>query len=155
MCSPYTWEWRHNALVTKCIKSRCHMSFFCTIDMTISVTVQHTEFVSNFVFSPSRPINYLSMNWYRRSGTERTPIEQDYTKYLFSLFRRRLTIKIPDTSDSGVYECEVELNRPGATYPTDTATANLTVLGKWTYSFSQLLLTTGHITWFHFNPSMD
>lgn len=54
-------------------------------------------------------------------------------KYLFGDgYHRRLQIRTPMPSDSGVYECEAELQNPpdGGSYPKQSARANLTVYGK-------------------------
>ncbi len=77
-----------------------------------------------------RSLNYLSVNWYRKTASGRTLIQNDGIKYLLSMYRRRLTVKTPVTADSGVYVCEASFQRPGGpTYPPATAFANLTVQG--------------------------
>lgn len=71
------------------------------------------------------------MNWYRKTETGRVEIRQDNIKYIFSRYRRQLTIKDPVRSDSGMYECEAVFNRTGGpTFPAAVARANLTVLGE-------------------------
>ena len=47
------------------------------------------------------------------------------------MYWRRLTIKAPVTTDTGIYLCEASFQRPGGPrYPSVTATANLTIQGN-------------------------
>lgn len=73
----------------------------------------------------ARPISYLSTKWYRvEDGTE-TELVQN-SKYLLSGgYHRILTIKSPETSDTGLYRCKASYS--GQTYPPVILDANLTV----------------------------
>uniref|UniRef100_K1Q4V6 Protein sidekick-2 n=1 Tax=Magallana gigas TaxID=29159 RepID=K1Q4V6_MAGGI len=73
----------------------------------------------------ARPISYLSTKWYRvEDGTE-TELVQN-SKYLLSGgYHRILTIKSPETSDTGLYCCKASYS--GQTYPPVILDANLTV----------------------------
>ena len=83
------------------------------------------------------------MNWYRKTDNGRVEIRQDNIKYLFSRFRRQLTIKNPVVSDTGMYECEAVFNRTGGpVFPPAVARATLTVLGKLIYpSYKGIILS--------------
>ena len=81
-----------------------------------------------------RPLNYLSLRWYKKSGVSsvsRTPIVADNIKYVISLYGRVLTVRDPTRQDSAVYECEAVFSRPGAQSSISTvAEAVLTVHGQ-------------------------
>ena len=78
-----------------------------------------------------RPLNFVSLKWYR-VNTEQEKIELNTdTKYVVSFYRRKLTIRNPGVEDTGVYECEAiydSLN--GGTVQSVSAQANLTIFGK-------------------------
>nr|XP_022318503.1 protein sidekick-like isoform X2 [Crassostrea virginica] len=74
----------------------------------------------------ARPISYLSTRWYRVSDGTETEIVQN-AKYLLSGgYHRILTIKSPETSDTGLYRCKASYNN-GQSYPPVVLDANLTV----------------------------
>ncbi|XP_071105902.1 protein sidekick-2-like isoform X1 [Haliotis cracherodii] len=75
----------------------------------------------------ARPINYLSISWFKVTDDSRTEIERG-GRYLLSPFKRVLTIKSPVRADNGVYECEGKLSIPGGPqYPSVTKRANITI----------------------------
>ena len=81
-----------------------------------------------------RPLNYLSLRWYKKLGVgnvRRTRIIGDNIKYVISLYGRVLTIRDPTRQDSAVYQCEAVFSRPGSRSSTVTAVeeAVLTVHG--------------------------
>jgi len=85
-----------------------------------------------------RPLNYLSLHWYKKSAVgnvSRTEIIADNTKYVISLYGRVLTIRGPTRQDSAIYQCEAVFNRPGSRSSTSTsAEAVLTVYGQYIIS---------------------
>ena len=131
----------HESIASCCRKSCCRMWYhsgskldscwrFGIVELFLVFTCKdsHKELFMIFLY---RSLNYLSVNWYRRTDSGRTLIQNDAVKYLLSMYRRRLTIKAPVTADSGVYECEASFQRPGGpTYPPAISTANLTVQGN-------------------------
>jgi len=82
-----------------------------------------------------RPLNHLSLLWYKKSAlgnVSRTQIIADNTKYVISLYGRVLTIRGPTRQDSAVYQCEAVFNRPGSRSSTSaSAEAVLTVYGQY------------------------
>lgn len=93
-----------------------------------TTAVQGDDFVKLECIANARPLNLLSLNWYRKVNGNKQLIQQD-NKYLLSLYRRTLTIREPSTADSGVYQCEASFTKPGeinASRPI-VAEANLTV----------------------------
>ena len=78
------------------------------------------------------PLSYLTLKWYKvTSDTDKVEIQPN-EKYILSMYRRKLTIKNPKTSDTGTYLCEATFNKPdnSFSYPPAIASANLTVYGK-------------------------
>ncbi|CAH1794891.1 unnamed protein product [Owenia fusiformis] len=77
----------------------------------------------------ARPLNYLEILWFRKTGSEKTAINDNISKYILTSRNRTLTIKDPLTSDSGLYTCEAHLNIPGSPglYNPASATLNLTI----------------------------
>ncbi|KAI0210962.1 Protein sidekick [Lamellibrachia satsuma] len=81
----------------------------------------------------ARSLSYLTLKWYRvNSATEKVEIKNGQSKYRLSMYRRKLFIKNPTTSDTGTYLCEATFNKPdnSFSYPAATASANLTVYVK-------------------------
>ncbi|XP_041363510.1 protein sidekick-like isoform X2 [Gigantopelta aegis] len=76
----------------------------------------------------ARPITRLVMNWYRVSASGSDERIDPGEHYLFSTFRRKLTIKKPALSDSGMYKCEGFLNQGSSARA--VANATLTVRGS-------------------------
>ncbi|XP_064623879.1 protein sidekick-like [Lineus longissimus] len=60
----------------------------------------------------ARPIEHLTIHWYKKRGRNRLLIESDF-KYKVENYNRVLTIKHPGALDAGVYECEGTLMIPG------------------------------------------
>jgi len=93
-----------------------------------------------------RPLNYLSLRWYKKSGdgsTSRTRIYADSIKYTFSLYGRVLTINNPTRHDSGVFECEAVFTRPGDRSSTSAvAEAVLSVHGQYPMTHHTTLAAT-------------
>lgn len=81
-------------------------------------------------FHDFSPISFLSTKWYRvRDGSE-TEISQN-PKYLLSGgYHRILTIKSPETSDTGLYRCKASMSNSNLSPPV-ILDANLTVYGRW------------------------
>jgi len=80
-----------------------------------------------------RPLNYLSLRWYKKSGVSnvgRTRITGDNIKYVVSLYGRVLTIREPTRQDSAIYQCEAVFRRPGSRSTSTSAEAILTVHGE-------------------------
>ena len=76
------------------------------------------------------PIQYITILWYRVLDGQREEILAG-PRHLLSLYKRKLTIKNPSTSDTGVYECVGTFSRPGdPNSPSVAAQANLTVFGR-------------------------
>jgi len=92
-----------------------------------------------------RPLNYLSLHWYKKSSAEsisRTRIFSDNIKYDVSRYGRVLRIRNPTRRDSSVYQCEAVFGRPGAqTSSSDVAEAFLTVHGLY---FLSLIIRLFH-----------
>ncbi|XP_048761303.2 protein sidekick-2-like isoform X2 [Ostrea edulis] len=90
-------------------------------------TASQGEYTVNFecVINAS-PISFLSTKWYRvRDGSE-TEISQN-PKYLLSGgYHRILTIKSPETSDTGLYRCKASMSNSNLSPPV-ILDANLTV----------------------------
>jgi len=82
-----------------------------------------------------RPLNYLSLRWYKKSAVgsaSRTRIYADNVKYTMSLYGRVLTILNPTRHDRGVFQCEAVFTRPGARSSTSAvAEAVLSVHGQY------------------------
>ncbi|XP_067672270.1 protein sidekick-2-like isoform X1 [Haliotis asinina] len=75
----------------------------------------------------ARPINYLSISWFKVTDDSRTEIVRS-GRYLLSPFKRVLTIKSPMKTDTGVYECEGKLSIPGGPqYSSVTKRVNVTI----------------------------
>lgn len=93
-----------------------------------TTAIQGDDLVKLECIANARPLNLLSLNWYRKINGSRQLIQQD-TKYLLSLYRRTLTIREPVTADSGLYQCEASFIKPGQinSSPPIVAEANLTV----------------------------
>jgi len=85
-----------------------------------------------------RPLNYLSLLWYKKSGAgnaSRTRIIADNIKYVISQYGRVLTVREPTRRDSAVYQCEAVFTRPGArSSSSSVAEAVLTVYGQYIVS---------------------
>ncbi|OPL33065.1 hypothetical protein AM593_04597, partial [Mytilus galloprovincialis] len=77
----------------------------------------------------ARPLSGLQTKWYKK-GIQRTEIVGN-NKYIFNtVYKRVLTIKDPDLSDAGQYECEAVFVSNGQS-STMTSDAYLTVNGMW------------------------
>ena len=79
------------------------------------------------------PLTYASQRWYRTNDAGQTiSLGNDNAKYLFSSYRRVITILRPTIADAGLYRCESTYHRPSTPPNQDikiSAEARLTVLG--------------------------
>jgi len=60
-----------------------------------------------------RPLNYLSVRWYKKLASGRLRIYADNIKHAVSLYGRVLTVHNPTRHDGGTYQCEALFTRPG------------------------------------------
>ncbi|KAK3593323.1 hypothetical protein CHS0354_031382 [Potamilus streckersoni] len=69
-----------------------------------------TTKISFECIASARPMDNLQTIWYKVNGSSRIAIVKNQDKYLLSQIKNRtLTIKDPDTDNSGIYECEASL----------------------------------------------
>lgn len=76
-----------------------------------------------------RPMQYLTIQWYKVVNGTRGEVINSDTKHQLSYFRRQLIIKSLEASDAGDYECEASYNIPGNTPTQISARATLTLTG--------------------------
>ncbi|XP_064623842.1 protein sidekick-2-like isoform X2 [Lineus longissimus] len=76
----------------------------------------------------ARPLTFVSIDWYVLKAGDRKKITSADSTYKIEDFNRKLTIRRPQSSENGEYECYVSFDVPGGTrYPTLSAKANFTV----------------------------